>query len=140
MLGAHRARGRAESFGVAGDDDRVWLVIADRVLEPGRVVLARNGWGWLDRRGHLRIDTKGLFVDTAVGADREPGPPPARRFPSWFAPCTMSKHWRPAALCGGAAVGTVRASSSVGLADRSILTKLRRRSSYVRESLACLCG
>ena len=30
------------------------LVVADRISDAGRDVLRKAGWGWLDRRGHLR--------------------------------------------------------------------------------------
>ena len=49
------------------------IVVADRISEPGRAVLRRAGWGWLDRRGHLRIWAPGLRIEMPVpvpGADR----------------------------------------------------------------------
>ncbi|MCB0977129.1 MAG: hypothetical protein KDB02_06680 [Acidimicrobiales bacterium] len=47
------------------------LVIADRLSEAGRDVLRGAGWGWLDRRGHLRIWRPGLRVETPLpGRDR----------------------------------------------------------------------
>lgn len=42
------------------------IIVADRISEPGRDVLRRAGWGWLDRRGHLRLWTSGVRVDAAV--------------------------------------------------------------------------
>lgn len=42
------------------------LVIADRISDAGREVLRRAGWGWLDRRGHLRIWTSGLRLETPL--------------------------------------------------------------------------
>ncbi len=42
------------------------MVIADRISEPGRDVLRRAGWGWLDRRGHLRIWTTGVRIEAPV--------------------------------------------------------------------------
>ena len=60
---------RADSLGRADDDRTVSLVIADRVLEPARAVLTRNGWSWYDRRGHLRLQAQGLYVDTSVPAE-----------------------------------------------------------------------
>jgi len=42
------------------------MVIADRISEPGRDVLRRAGWGWLDRRGHLRIWTNGVRIEAPV--------------------------------------------------------------------------
>lgn len=50
------------------------MVVADRISEPGRDVLRRAGWGWLDRRGHLRIWTNGVRVEAPVpGLADEPG-------------------------------------------------------------------
>ncbi len=42
------------------------MVIADRISEPGRDVLRRAGWGWLDRRGHLRIWTSGVRIEAPI--------------------------------------------------------------------------
>lgn len=55
------------------------LVVADRISEPGRDVLRRAGWGWLDRRGHLRLWSVGLRVESpvALGAEGSGGDRPA---------------------------------------------------------------
>jgi hypothetical protein len=42
------------------------VVVADRISEPGRDELRRAGWGWLDRRGHLRIWTPGVRIESPV--------------------------------------------------------------------------
>lgn len=42
------------------------VVVADRISEPGREVLRRAGWGWLDRRGHLRMWTSGVRIEAPV--------------------------------------------------------------------------
>ena len=42
------------------------VVVADRISDAGREVLRSAGWGWWDRRGHLRVWTKGLRVDLPV--------------------------------------------------------------------------
>lgn len=42
------------------------MVVADRISDPGRDVLRRAGWGWLDRRGHLRVWTNGVRVEAPV--------------------------------------------------------------------------
>ncbi len=42
------------------------FLVADRISEPGREVLRRAGWGWLDRRGHLRVWLPGLRVDALL--------------------------------------------------------------------------
>jgi hypothetical protein len=44
------------------------VVVADRVSDAGREVLRDAGWGFLDRRGWLRLWMPGLRVDTAVAA------------------------------------------------------------------------
>lgn len=46
--------------------DRPVVVVADRISEAGRDTLRRAGWGWWDRRGHLRVWTTGLRVETPV--------------------------------------------------------------------------
>ncbi|MEO6627040.1 MAG: hypothetical protein ABIP03_00575 [Aquihabitans sp.] len=43
------------------------LVVADRLSEPGREVLRNAGWGWLDRRGHLRVWAPGLRLESPFG-------------------------------------------------------------------------
>lgn len=42
------------------------VILADRISDAGREVLRSHGWGWLDRRGHVRIWTPGLHIDSAV--------------------------------------------------------------------------
>ena len=49
------------------------VVVADRISEPGREELRRAGWGWLDRRGHLRVWTPGVRIESPVGAGRGAG-------------------------------------------------------------------
>lgn len=50
--------------------DGIALVVADRVSASVRDVLRSHGWGWLDRRGHLRIfqPDQALYIDSAVPA------------------------------------------------------------------------
>ncbi|HEU0131150.1 MAG TPA: tetratricopeptide repeat protein [Mycobacteriales bacterium] len=40
------------------------VVVADAVPEWFRHELRRRGWGWLDRRGHLRVVAPGLDIET----------------------------------------------------------------------------
>lgn len=42
------------------------VLVADRVTADAKDRLAEAGWGWLDRRGHLRLRSPGLLVDTNV--------------------------------------------------------------------------
>lgn len=52
--------------------DPARIVVADRVVEAARLVLREAGWGWFDRRGHLRINAPGVVIDTTVtGAGRQ---------------------------------------------------------------------
>jgi len=46
------------------------LVVADRVSSAGRAVLRDAGWGWLDRRGDLRLWTTGVRIEAAVPGER----------------------------------------------------------------------
>lgn len=42
------------------------VLVADRVTADAKDRLAEAGWGWFDRRGHLRLRSPGLLVDTNV--------------------------------------------------------------------------
>ena len=42
------------------------VLVADRITAEARDRLAEAGWGWFDRRGHLRLRSPGLLVDTNV--------------------------------------------------------------------------
>lgn len=55
------------------------IVIADRVSQAGREVLRAAGWGWLDRRGHLRLWWPGLRIE----APFDPGTPAPRSGSPW---------------------------------------------------------
>lgn len=49
-------------------EGHVPVLVADRVTADAKDRLAEAGWGWLDRRGHLRLRSPGLLVDTSVPA------------------------------------------------------------------------
>ena len=55
-------------------------MVADRISEPGRDELRQAGWGWLNRRGHLRVWTPGVRIEsptgTGQGASRSRGAEP----------------------------------------------------------------
>ena len=51
------------------------LVVADRVVAGARKLLADNGWGWLDLRGHLHLSSPGVHIDTSVPAASPPKRP-----------------------------------------------------------------
>lgn len=42
------------------------MVVADRISDAGRDVLRNAGWGWFDRRGHLRIWASGLRMESPL--------------------------------------------------------------------------
>ena len=42
------------------------VLVADRISEAGRDVLRDASWGWLDRRGHLRIWMAGLRMESPL--------------------------------------------------------------------------
>ena len=44
------------------------LVVADRISDAGRDVLRKAGWGWLDRRGHVRLWASGVRVEAPLPA------------------------------------------------------------------------
>lgn len=57
---------------VGGDDGasgEPTLVVADRISEAGRDVLRRAGWGWFDRRGHLRLWAPGTRIESPLPGD-----------------------------------------------------------------------
>lgn len=42
------------------------VVVADLISRPAREELRAAGWGWLDRRGHLRLVAPGVWVDREI--------------------------------------------------------------------------
>ena len=55
------------------------VVIADRVVPDARAALRHSGWGWLDRRGHLRLTAPGLVIDSEIAPLlAKTGPTPTR--------------------------------------------------------------
>ncbi len=46
----------------------VHLLVADRIVAAAREELGKQGWSWLDLRGHLHLSGPGVLVDTAVPA------------------------------------------------------------------------
>ena len=42
------------------------VLVADRLVPASRRELNQAGWGWLDRRGHLRLRSGSLIIDTDV--------------------------------------------------------------------------
>jgi hypothetical protein len=42
------------------------VIVADRISDAGREVLRAEGWGWLDRRGHLRLWAPGVRLDSPL--------------------------------------------------------------------------
>lgn len=67
-------RGRLHTItaGAPTDRDHRVVVVADRLIGPVPDLLDELGWGYLDRRGRLRFQADGVFVN----ADVEPGPRP----------------------------------------------------------------
>lgn len=51
-----------------GSGDAAVLVVSDRVTADAKQVLEQSGWGYLDRRGHLRLRAPGILVDTRIPA------------------------------------------------------------------------
>ncbi|HKY16023.1 MAG TPA: hypothetical protein VJM33_13945 [Microthrixaceae bacterium] len=46
------------------------IVVADRISGAGRDVLRDAGWGWLDRRGHVRVWRPGVRIESDFDAGR----------------------------------------------------------------------
>jgi len=109
------------------------IVVADRLSEDARSELAALGWGWVDRRGHVRVWTKGLRISSSIDALRADAP--AERFASVFPPVGIevalalleapARDWSVkdlAATTGRAAGGVserLRALREAGLVDRA---------------------
>lgn len=65
-------RGRLAEWSAGLERGQRGMVVADRVTGAGRELLDAAGWGWLDRRGHLRIMWPGIIVDIDVPSSRDP--------------------------------------------------------------------
>jgi len=65
----------SEVASLVSRSDRVGtpVLVADRLAPAARDALNRAGWGWLDRRGHLRLLAGNLIVDTDVPGWDGPG-------------------------------------------------------------------
>jgi hypothetical protein len=61
---------------VHGAASRNAVLVADRITSEAREKLNAAGWGWLDRRGHLRLRAHGVLIDTAVEPSAGDGAPP----------------------------------------------------------------
>lgn len=59
-----------------GSDSRSAVLVADRITSEAREKLNAAGWGWLDRRGHLRLRAPGVLIDTAVEPSARDDAPP----------------------------------------------------------------
>lgn len=59
-----------------GPDSQTSVLVADRITSEAREKLDAAGWGWLDRRGHLRLRAPGVLIDTAVEPSARDDAPP----------------------------------------------------------------
>jgi hypothetical protein len=50
----------------APGDGRISVLVADRITADARGRLNHGGWSWFDRRGHLRLRSPGVLIDTDV--------------------------------------------------------------------------
>ena len=74
LANASPARVRRMLAGAERRRDRLQVLVADAIPRPSRDALDRAGWGWYDRRGHLRMQAPGLYLDTdSMAAVRPPG-------------------------------------------------------------------
>jgi hypothetical protein len=66
---AYATRARVDELVAdARPEGRLPVVVSDRITADAKDQLTEGGWGWLDRRGHLRLRSPGLLVDTDVPA------------------------------------------------------------------------
>lgn len=56
----------------------VGIVVADQVTPAAGDELARAGWGWLDRRGHLSVQAGPLVIDTQITPRLDAGGRPSK--------------------------------------------------------------
>ncbi len=74
---AYATRARADELvEEAGQGGHVPVLVADRITADAKDRLTEAGWGWLDRRGHLRLRSPGLLIDTDVPAATREGRTP----------------------------------------------------------------
>jgi hypothetical protein len=59
------------------DSDVVPVLVADAIPAASRAALEEHGWGWFDRRGHVRLLAPGMAIDTVAAADRRRSRPRA---------------------------------------------------------------
>ncbi len=52
--------------------DAVGVVVADNISSAAREALTEQGWGYLDRRGHLALRAPGLVVDADIPSQSAP--------------------------------------------------------------------
>jgi hypothetical protein len=112
------------------------VVVADQVPAPTRAVLDDLGWGWLDRRGHIKLRRGQLWID----ADVPPNPRVLARAaqvplagPVAFGVALMALTSAPTPLAGIRAVARQLGASPAGvsaaaarLIDAGLLTRDRR--------------
>ena len=116
------------------------VLVADLVPDQTRQLLREAGWGWLDRRGQLRVLAPGLLVDTAVPALERPRvsarrPISGRGGTTWAAALLLDPDRPPvlrevarrsglAASTLSAAAAALRGAELVGERDRPVLPDL----------------
>lgn len=75
LISADSAVGQLARWSTRSRHDVVQIAVADRITADARAYLTREGWSWLDLRGHMRLTGPGLFVDSDIPAvsERRPG-------------------------------------------------------------------
>lgn len=68
VVRSHPTPADLQSLAVPVAEPTAAIVIADRISDVGRETLRRAGWGWLDRRGHLRLWAPGTRVESPVAS------------------------------------------------------------------------
>lgn len=105
-------------------DDRLGMLVADRITSDARERLNEAGWSWLDRRGRLHLTAPGVRIDADVPPDARLPSSPTGRDPITGPGGLAVAYW----LCEhpGQAVSPTGLAPILGFAPSTVSTANRR--------------